>query len=151
MNILRDSQLVIFSPMAIFITFSCKSLAGFLFELLQSSRRWKPEEALDFLRLTAVWVRTGCWRDRRNPNPYKALLFQRFSKVYHAFAFKPITVKFSKFTNYWMLLEMACPILNSIDIEYSYQEKIFSYAVPCSFRTWSIPSSVFFSSFKNGV
>ena len=63
--------------------------------------------------------------------------------MYHAFAFKPITIKFGEFTNFWMLFQMTCPIFNSIDIEYSYQEKIFSYPVSCSFRTWPIdPSTV---------
>ena len=51
MDILRDSQLVIFSHSTIFITFSYRSLAGFLFKLLQSSRRRRPEVALDF----CVW------------------------------------------------------------------------------------------------
>ena len=48
MDILRDSQLVIFSHSTIFITFSYRSLPGFLFKLLQSSRRRRPEVALDF-------------------------------------------------------------------------------------------------------
>ena len=48
MNILRDSQLVIFSHSTIFITFSYKSLAGFLFKLLQSLTRRKPEVVLYF-------------------------------------------------------------------------------------------------------
>ena len=51
MDDLRDSQLAIFSPCTIFITFPYKSLAGFLFELSQSLRRRKPEVALDF----CVW------------------------------------------------------------------------------------------------
>ena len=51
MDILRDSQLVIFSHSTTFITFSFKSQAGFLFNFLQSSRRWKPEVELDF----CVW------------------------------------------------------------------------------------------------
>ena len=55
MDILRDSQLVIFSHSTIFITFSYKSLAGFLFKLLRSSRQRKPEVALDF----CVWPLWG--------------------------------------------------------------------------------------------
>ena len=51
MDILKSSQLVIFSHSTIFITFSYRSLAGFLFKLLRSSRRRKPEVALDF----CVW------------------------------------------------------------------------------------------------
>ena len=47
MDILKSSQLVIFSHSTIFITFSYWSLAGFLFKLL----RKKPEVALDF----CVW------------------------------------------------------------------------------------------------
>ena len=43
MNILRDSQLVIFSHNTTFMTFSCKSLGGFLFKFLQSSRLQKSE------------------------------------------------------------------------------------------------------------
>ena len=45
MDILKSSQLVIFSYSTIFITFSFRSLAGFLFKLLRSSRRRKPEVA----------------------------------------------------------------------------------------------------------
>ena len=37
-----------------------------------------------------------------------------------------------------MLFQMTCPIFSSIDIEYSYQEKICLYPVPCSFGTWPI-------------
>ena len=44
-------------------------------------------------------------------------------KVYYAFAFKPITIKFDKFTNIWMLFQMTCPIFNSTDTEHSYQDK----------------------------
>ena len=68
----------------------------------------------------------------------QSILSSLILKVYHAFAFKPITIKFGEFTNFWMLFQMTCPIFNSIDIEYSYQEKICSYPVPCSFRTWPI-------------
>ena len=68
----------------------------------------------------------------------QSILSSLILKVYHAFAFKPITIKFGKFTNFWMLFQMTGPIFNSIDIEYSYQEKICSYPVPCSFRTWPI-------------
>ena len=68
----------------------------------------------------------------------QSILSSLILKVYHAFAFKSITIKFGKFTNFWMLFQMTCPIFNSIDIEYSYQEKICSYPVPCSFRTWPI-------------
>ena len=70
----------------------------------------------------------------------QSILSSLILKVYHAFAFKPITIKFGKFTNFWMLFQMTCPIFNSIDIEYSCQEKICSYPVPCSFRTWPIQS-----------
>ena len=48
MNILRDSQLVIFSPSTIVITFFDKNLLGFFFKLIRSSKRRKPEVALDF-------------------------------------------------------------------------------------------------------
>ena len=50
-DILKSSQVVIFSHSTIFITFSYRSLAGFLFKLLRSSRPLKPEVALDF----CVW------------------------------------------------------------------------------------------------
>ena len=66
------------------------------------------------------------------------------SSLYHAFAFKPITIKFGEFTNFWMLFQMTCPIFNSTDTEYSYQEKICSYPVPCSFRTWPIAVTTVF-------
>ena len=47
MDILRDSQLVIFYSSTIFITFFYKSLAGFLFKLIRSLRRRKPEVSSD--------------------------------------------------------------------------------------------------------
>ena len=53
----------------------------------------------------------------------KLSYFSNLKKTYHAFAFKPVTVKFGKSSNFWMLFQMMCPIFNSIDIEYSYQEK----------------------------
>ena len=68
----------------------------------------------------------------------QSILSSLILKVYHAFAFKPITIKFGKFPNFWMLFQMTCTIFNSIDIECSYQEKICSYPVPCLFRTWPI-------------
>ena len=68
----------------------------------------------------------------------QSILSSLILKVCHAFAFKLITIKFGEFTNFWMLFQMTCPIFNSIDIECSYQEKICSYPVPCSFRTWPI-------------
>ena len=68
----------------------------------------------------------------------QSILSSLILKVYHAFAFKPITIKFGEFTNFWILFQMTCPIFNSIDIEHSYQEKICLYPVPCSFRTWPI-------------
>ena len=58
MDTLRDSQLVFFSPSTIFITFSFKSLTGFLFKLLQSRRRWKLEVASDFY-VWPLWALTG--------------------------------------------------------------------------------------------
>ena len=63
------------------------------------------------------------WTDRCPSNRYQALLFQQLLKVNHAFAFKPITIKFSKSANFWMLFQMTCPIFNSIDFEHLYQEK----------------------------
>ena len=53
----------------------------------------------------------------------RSILSSLILKVYHAFAFKPITIKFGEFTNFWMLFQMTCPIFNSIDNEHSYQEK----------------------------
>ena len=50
MDIRGDSQLVIFSHN--FITFSFKSLAGFLFEAA------KTASGVGFMRLTAVCIRT---------------------------------------------------------------------------------------------
>ena len=68
----------------------------------------------------------------------QSILSSLILKVYHTFAFKPITIIFGEFTNFWMLFQITCPIFNSIDIECLYQEKICSYPVPCSFRTWPI-------------
>ena len=68
----------------------------------------------------------------------QSILSSLILKVYHAFAFEPITIEFGEFTNFWMLFQMTCAIFNSIDIECSHQEKICSYPVPCSFRTWPI-------------
>ena len=63
--ILKFSQLVIFSHSTIFITFSYRSLAGFLFKLLWSSRRRKPEVALDF----CVWPLCALeWSDLKSEN-----------------------------------------------------------------------------------
>ena len=53
----------------------------------------------------------------------QSILSSLILKVYHAFVFKPITIIFGKFTNFWMLFQMTCSICNSIDIEFSYQEK----------------------------
>ena len=51
MDILKSSS-------TIFITFSYRSLAGFLFKLLRSSRFEAAEtgSGVGFLRLTAVWT-----------------------------------------------------------------------------------------------
>ena len=54
MDILRGSQLVIFSHSTIFMTFSYKSLAVFLFKLSQSAG-----SGVGFLCLTAVCARTN--------------------------------------------------------------------------------------------
>ena len=51
MDILRDSQLVIFSHSTIFITFSYRSLAGFLFKLLQGLAKFEAS-GVGFLRMT---------------------------------------------------------------------------------------------------
>ena len=48
MDILRASQLVIFSHSTIFITFSYKSLAGFSLQTLAKFEATEPEVALDF-------------------------------------------------------------------------------------------------------
>ena len=68
----------------------------------------------------------------------QSILSSLILKVYQAFAFKPITIKFGEFTYFWMLFQMTCSIFNLIDIECSHTEKLFSYPVPCSFRTWPI-------------
>ena len=39
----------------------------------------------------------------------QSILSSLILKVYHAFAFKPITIKFGEFTNFWMLFQMRCP------------------------------------------
>ena len=51
MDILKSSQLLIFSHSTIFITFSYRSLAGFL--LFEAA---KTGSGVGFLRLTAVWL-----------------------------------------------------------------------------------------------
>ena len=76
-----------------------------------------------------VWI-----GEQAYSNPYYSLIL----KVYHAFVFKPITIKFGTFTNFRMFFQTTCPIFNSLDTEYRYQEKICSYPVPCSFLTWPI-------------
>ena len=58
--------------------------------------------------------------------------------------FKRISIKFGEFTNFWMLFQMTSPIFNSIDTEYSHQEKICSYPVPCSFKTWPITDQLLY-------
>ena len=62
MDILKYSQLVIFSHSTVFITFSYRCLAGFPSKLLRSSRRQKPEVVLDF----CVWPLCGSW-DENGP------------------------------------------------------------------------------------
>ena len=69
----------------------------------------------------------------------QSILSSPLLKVYHAFGFKPITIKFGKFTYFWMLFHVTCPIFNSIDTEYSYQEKRCLYPVLYSFTRWPIP------------
>ena len=44
----------------------------------------------------------------------QSILSSLILKVYHAFAFKTITIKFGKFTNFWMLFQITCPIFKSI-------------------------------------
>ena len=44
----------------------------------------------------------------------QSILSSLILKVYHAFAFKPITIKSGEFINFWMLFKMTCPIFNSI-------------------------------------
>ena len=38
----------------------------------------------------------------------QSILSSLILKVYHAFAFKPITIIFGKFTNFWMLFQITC-------------------------------------------
>ena len=65
MDILKSSQLVIFSHSTIFITFSYRSLAGFLFKLLRSFEAAKTGSGVGFLRLTAVWCAAGLLLSRQ--------------------------------------------------------------------------------------
>ena len=53
----------------------------------------------------------------------QSILSSLILKVYHAFAFKPITIKFGEFTNFWMLFQMTCPIFNSIDMNVRTKKK----------------------------
>ena len=76
MDILKSSQLVIFSHSTIFITFSYRSLAGFLFKLLRSSRRRKPEVALDF----CVWQLCDQDHKLRLSYPRQSLVLRPFAK-----------------------------------------------------------------------
>ena len=54
MDILKSSQLVIFSHSTIFITFSYRSLAGFSLQTLTKFEAAKTGSGVGFLRLTAV-------------------------------------------------------------------------------------------------
>ena len=54
MGILRDSQLVIISPISIFMTFSYKSLAGLSLHTLAKFEAAETGIRVRFLRLTAV-------------------------------------------------------------------------------------------------
>ena len=51
----------------------------------------------------------GYWFKRKGMALLESSLFQRFFKMCHAFAFKLITVKFGKFTNYWYFLSDDVP------------------------------------------
>ena len=71
----------------------------------------------------------------------QSILSSLILKVYHACVFKPITIKFGTFTNFWMLFQMTCPIFNSIDTEYRYQEKhIF---VPSPLLVFNMANSIY--------
>ena len=59
MDILKSSQLVIFSHSTIFITFSYRSLAGFLLKTLTKFETAKTGSGVGFLRLTAVCLVSG--------------------------------------------------------------------------------------------
>ena len=76
----------------------------------------------------AAWWFDGYWFKRKGmvhlvwiggTGSLKSILSSLILKVYHAFVFKPMSVKFGKFTNIWMLFQMTCPIFNLIDIKYS--------------------------------
>ena len=60
MDILKSSQLVIFSHSTTFITFSYRSIAGFLFKLLTKFEVAKTGSGVGILRLTAVWAACLC-------------------------------------------------------------------------------------------
>ena len=76
----------------------------------------------------------------------QSILSPLILKVYHAFVFKPITIKFGKFTNFWMLFPMTCLVFNQIDTEGWYQEKICSYPLAfemANFSNFSISQTKF--------
>ena len=76
----------------------------------------------------------------------QSILSPLILKVYHAFVFKPITIKFGKFTNFWMLFPMTCLVFNQIDTEGWYQEKICSYPLVfemANFSNFSISQTKF--------
>ena len=59
----------------------------------------------------------------------------------YSFAIKPITVKFGKFTNFWMLFQFTCPNqeFNPCWIFVPKRKYVPTKSqVPCSFRTWLI-------------
>ena len=87
MDILRDSQLVIFSHSTTFITFSYKGFASFLFKFLQSSKRQKPEVALDF----CVWPLCGA--DRVSPAAKKKKTRSLITATYSSFCWSDAYLK----------------------------------------------------------
>ena len=60
------------------------------------------------------------------------------TKVYHALGFIPITVKFGKFTVLDALSDDVSHFSIQSIFNFCTEEKICSYPVPCSFRTWLI-------------
>ena len=122
--------------------FSLREKHSISIELKNGARHLKEHPKISkFTKFNGYWFKPKGMVDLLwigGTGVLQSILSSLILKVYHTFVFKPITIKFGKFTNFWMLFQMTCPIFNAIDIESSYQGKICSYPVPCSFRTWPI-------------
>ena len=109
MDILRDSQHVIFSHSTTFITFPYKRLAGFLLKFLQSSRRRKPEVALKF----CVWTLCGSFQGRSFHDRWSRGTKTLGTRVWSRVKFCAVKMRNTKLRNLRNHLNRGLPVLGA--------------------------------------